>query len=345
MTKSTNTLNATSDIALLICTYNPEKRIFLRVLKALEALEIPEDTKLDCIIVDNNSAASVGEMACVKKFLSKCDWAKVITEYQQGLTFARIAGIKSTTAPIIIFIDDDNEPAADYIKVAKHYLNTHSCVAVWGPGKVTVEFLDPVSDWFAKNFRANFQERNCKYAEYGRVMAGWTHFYPFGTGQVVKREVLEKYYQAVEAGKLASTDRKGSNLSSAGDIQVVWEAVKMGFAAGTSPELKITHLIPGKRSNLHYVMRLNFGTASSYMPALVESFPSEKEKALEYIPSNIKILQDIFNKTMRYLPQLKYKVLLFELAGYIGNVVGVLRATRCDERRWIYKLANLLKLE
>lgn len=345
MITNTPTLKSVPDIAIIICTFNPEERIFSRVLKAIETLEVPENLSLECVIVDNNSTTPITETACVKDFLEKCNWAKVTVELKQGLSFARIAGMKSTTAPVIIFIDDDNEPSANYITVAKHYLDTHPCVAVWGPGKVTVEFLDPVSDWFDKNFRVHFQEKECQYTEYGCVMATWTTFYPFGTGQVLKREILEKYSQGVEAGILDFTDRKGSSLSSGGDIQIVWEAVKMGLAAGTSPKLQLTHLISGKRSNLQYVKRLTFGTSSSYMPALVESFPSEKEKVLKLIPSNWKILHDIIRITIRDLRKFRYKLLLIDLAQYLGSVLGILRSTGCNERRWIYEIVRLLRLE
>lgn len=340
-----NTLNSTPDLAIIICTYNPEERIFSRVLKAVEALEISEYMTLECVVVDNNSATSITEMACVKYFIEKCNWAKVITESNQGLRFARIAGLKATQAPIIIFFDDDNEPTASYLKAAQRHLDAYPCVAIWGPGKVTVEFLDPVSDWFSKNFRAIFQAKNCQYVEYGCVIATWTHFYPPGTGQVVKRAVLDRYDQAVEAGRLTSIDRRGNSLSSAGDVQIIWEAVKMGFAAGISPELELTHLISGKRTNLQYVKRLTFGAASSYMPALVESFPSKKENALESIPSDRRILQDIIRTTLRHILKLRYKLLLVDLALYIGGVVGTLRATGANERRWLYKLVRLLNLE
>ncbi|NMG05955.1 glycosyltransferase [Brasilonema sp. UFV-L1] len=337
--------NSIPDIAIIICTFNPEQHIFSRVLKAVENLEI-KDMFLECVIVDNNSATPVTEITCVRHFLEKCRWAKVITESQQGLSFARITGVKLTTAPIIVFFDDDNEPAPDYLQAIKNCLDKHHCIAALGPGKVTVEFLEPVSDWFEKNCSKHFQERNTEYTQYGCVPATWTDFYPFGTGLVVKREVFEKYYQAFQLGKLASTGRKGNNLSSGEDIQIVWEAVKMGLAAGVSPDLKIKHLIPGKRATLKYIRRLTFGTASSYMPALIGSFPSEKEKALAAIPSNKTILHNIFKIIRRRIFKFQYKLLLIDLAHYVGEVVGTLRSVDFNEKsHFIYQVVKILKIE
>ncbi|MBW4630334.1 MAG: glycosyltransferase family 2 protein [Iphinoe sp. HA4291-MV1] len=334
------------DVAIIICTYNPDAKIFSRVLDAIKALVFPDNLVVECILVDNNSQSSIHEMPCVKDFLEQSPWAKVIKESQQGLIFARITGVKSTTAPIIVFFDDDNEPAPDYLQAIKNCLDKHHCIAALGPGKVTVEFLEPVSDWFEKNFSKHFQERNTEYTQYGCVPATWTDFYPFGTGLVVKREVFQKYYQAFTEGRLASIGRKGNNLSSGEDIQIVWEAVKMGLAAGISPDLKIKHLIPSQRATLKYIKRLTFGTASSYMPALIGSFPSEKIKALAAIPSKKTIVHNLFKLIRRRVLRFQYKLLLIDLAHYIGDVVGTLRSVEYDERsHFIYKLVEILNIE
>ncbi len=353
MSLEQNIMSATHDIAIVICTYNPEERLFARTLKAVEQLEIPKSLTVECVIVDNNSSTPLIQLSYVKDFLESCSWAKVITESKQGLSYARITGFKSTTSPIIILFDDDNEPDKNYLKAAVDCLNQYHCLAALGPGKVNVEFIDPVSDWVDKNLRGHFQEKFFQHTQYGCVMENWMDFYPLGTGLVVKREALEKYCQEFAAGRLASSDRKGSSLSSGGDLQIVWEAVKMGFAAGSSPELQITHLVPGKRSNLKYVMRLSFGATSSYVQAIIESFPSEKEKSLETIPSNIiiflkmiiVILTRIFKSKNTLSPVVLSKLLLIDLAKYTGEVVGTLRAAKYTDWHWIYNIVKLLKLD
>jgi glycosyltransferase involved in cell wall biosynthesis len=332
-------------LAIIICTFNPEEKIFLRLLKSIENLQIEEGMEVECIIVDNNSAIPIIEMDYIKTFLKQCNWAKVIQETKQGLSFARLAGLKATTSPILVFFDDDNEPAPNYLKAVLNCFNTYPSVAVWGPGKVSVEFLAPVSDWFSQNFRVYFQEKNYPHIEYGCVSATWTHYYPIGTGQVIKRDVLEKYYTAVQTGELTATGRKGNSLSSAEDIQIVWEAIKMKFSVGISPELEINHLISQKKSNLNYIKKLRFGTASSYFPALVESFPSEKEILLKTHHSNLKIIICLLKITFGHILKQKYKLLLIDLASYIGVSVGTLKATGSKNQQWLYHLVKFLALE
>lgn len=334
-----------AQLSIVVPTYNPEERILSRIVTAIESLEIDNGSRVECVIVDNNSKRPVKELACVKAFLDRCTWAEVIQEPRQGLVFSRIAGIKATTAPAIVFFDDDNEPAPDYLSVARRCLKDWPSVAIWGPGRISVVFLDPVPDRFRQSFGEAFNERRQQYPEYGCVPASWTHFYPAGMGQVIRREVAERYIEAVESGLLTSTGRSHGSLASAEDMQLVWEAVKMGHAAGVHPQLQMTHLIPARRSNVSYVKRLTFGCASSYSPALVESFPSERANVSNQIPSNAHILKRLLQITSRELLRLRVSYLTVELAGFLGEVVGGLCAARSKKREWVFGLVKLLKLE
>lgn len=340
-------MRATSpaEMSIIIPVYNPEEPILARVLAAIESLETNTGSSVECVIVDNNSQQPVHELAIVRSFLDRCHWARVIREPRQGLTFSRMAGIKATTAPVIIVFDDDNEPAADYLKMARFCLDTWPCVGVWGPGRISLAFLNPVPEWFRRRFGEAFNEKDQPYPEFGCVPASWARFYPIGMGQIIRREVAERYLEAVEGGRLSSTDRKGNNLASGGDVQLVWEAVKMGFAAGVHPGLQVTHLIPQRRANLSYVKRVAFGCAASYLPALVESFSSEKATISNRIPSNLHILGRLLRITLRNMSRFQFRYLAVELAPFLGEVVGTLRAAHSQKRRWVFGLVKLLKLE
>jgi len=331
-------VSAKAQLSIVVPTYNPEERILSRVVAAIESLVIDNALNVECVIVDNNSNRPVKELPCIKRFLDRCSWAKAIREPRQGVAFARIAGIKATTAPAIVFFDDDNEPSPDYLRVARRCLEDWPSVAIWGPGTISVVFLDPAPDSFQRRFRGAFNERHQQYPEYGCLPGRWAHFYPVGMGQVIRREVVERYIDAVENGQLTFTAR-------AEDVQLVWEAVKMGQATGVHPQLQMKHLIPARRSNLSYVTKLAFVCASSYAPALVESFPSERANVSNGIPSNANILKQIFQITSRRLLRLRVRDLTVELANFLGQVVGALRAARSNKRRWVFGLVKVLKLE
>jgi len=312
--------NLALGFSLLVCTYNPDEQAFRRTLKSIESLVIPVDTPVECIIVDNNSPVPVIQLDYVQEFVRDCPWAEVIQETQQGLIFARIAAFQAAKNSIIVFIDDDNEISSLYVKKLIDLFAKYPSVAAWGPGNVNVEFMGDLSDWFSDNCKRFFQEKHIKHDEYGCVPATWTSFYPYGTGLTIRRQVMERYYSEVKSGSFSSTGRQGKSLSSGEDNQIVWEAIKMGCAAGISPLLVITHLIPARKSNLDYVKRLSFGTASSFLPCLADSFPEVKPWILAATPSSLSIVRSVIKKTIQYSIKIQLRLLIIDLANYLGGV-------------------------
>jgi glycosyltransferase involved in cell wall biosynthesis len=314
--------NFTPCFSILICTYNPDEQIFRRTLKSVASLTIPAKINVECVIVDNNSQIPIEKIPYVREFLNSCPWAKVIQATQQGLTFARIAGIRSTKNSYVVFIDDDNEVLSSYLEALIDLFEKYPAVAAWGPGNIQVHFMETVSDWFSTSFKNIFQEKHHKHNEYGCIPETWTSFYPIGTGLAIRREVLERYCDGVESGNLSSLDRKGKSLSSGGDIQIVWEAIKMGYAAGVAPSLSVNHLISANKSTVDYVKRLSFGTASSYLPCLTSSFPDVKAVTIAAMPTTASIVRQVIKKILRYSTRFKFKLLILNLADYLGSVSG-----------------------
>lgn len=309
-------------ISILICTYNPDEQIFKRTLNSVASLNLPADLQIECIIIDNNSPIPIVELAYVQEFLDRCHWARVIAEKQQGLTYARIAGIEASSNSIGVFIDDDNEVVPTYIETVIDLFTKYNSVGAWGPGHVNVEFMSAVSDWFRDNFQTVFQKRHVRFNEYGYVPETWMSFYPFGTGLCVRRDILEKYRSEVKNGNLSSSGRKGEALSSGEDIQLVWEGIKMGLAAGVSPALSLNHLIPANRSTLVYVKRLNFGTAASCLPCQYSSFPDLKSVDISAPATTIDIILVLIKTTIKYFIKFKLNLLVTDLAIYLGSVYG-----------------------
>jgi glycosyltransferase involved in cell wall biosynthesis len=330
-------------VSILVCTYNPIEQIFKRVLNSIKSLKIPIGVNIECIIIDNNSQISVEQMGYVREFIQNCDWAKVIQEPLVGLTFARISGFQASVNNLILFVDDDNQLSDSYLQALINLFQKYPSVAAWGPGTIDVEFMGEVSDWFSNNFKHVFQERHAKYNQYGCVPEAWTSFYPFGTGLVVKREILDKYCDEFKNGNLCSLDRKGKDLSSGGDVQIVWEAIKMDYAAGVAPTLIVKHLISVNKSNFDYVKRLVFATSYSYFICLTNSFPGSKADAIEFAPTTGSLLRRVIRKTIRYSIKFQFGLLIIDLADYLGVESG--RYQSVDKNnRMLDLMVKLLKL-
>lgn len=328
-------------IAVAICTHNPDERLLARVFDAIASQTVAPD---ECVIVDNNSRPPIASREVVRTFLDRCKWARVLVEQKQGLTFARIAAIEQTAAPFLCFVDDDNEPASDYLANATRIFGEQPSIGALGPGVVTADFVDGVDAWFAEQFRHHFQEKHHDGLTYGCVRAAWTDYYPPGSCLVVRRDALMRYRDRVAAGELSASDRAGAALTSGGDTQIVWEAVNLGLAAGISGELRIRHLIPAKRATLHYMRRLLYGTSSSYLPVLVDSFPDEKAKLPE-APTDGQIARRMATIAVKAALRMRWKLLPLELATYAGRTMGLIRATNAGERKWLRKSIRLLGLE
>lgn len=331
------------DVAIVVCTYNPNQTTFERVIESISKLSIPENYSVEYCIVDNNSNISIDEILFVQDFLKKFSNAKVIIEKKQGLSFARMAGVKTTTAPVIVFFDDDNIPDVSFIENLKKLIQDYPQVAVWGPGIVKVEFTQKVDNWI-NSYKWMFQERNNINVEFGNEHH-WTTYYPPGTGQVVKRNILELYNQLLDKNILTITDRKGKSLDSGGDAQIVYMAVKNGYHAGVSPDLILTHLIDKKRTDTSYAKRLLFSIMYSGAVANVEIFPEQKDYYYSYIKSSKTIilkLVKIIGSSIRDKSVINFNM---NSAFYLGELAGSYRVTKGKLPTWLSIFIKVLKLK
>ena len=75
--------------------------------------------------------------------------------------------------------------------------------------------------------------------------------------------------QAVHSGKRPPlTDRRGSELTSGGDNDIVLTLLEAGWEVGYRPRLLLTHLIPSGRTTKEYLARLNHAIVRSWVQVL-----------------------------------------------------------------------------
>jgi hypothetical protein len=333
----------TPTVSIVIPAYNPQERAFVRVLSAVGALLVQPDVRVECVIVDNRSTPQLQDLKYVQAFLHEHSNARLVREEAQGLTFARLAGIRATCGEVVVVFDDDNVPAPDYLRVVVELMQQYPFVGVWGPGNVDVELLDQVPAWLQQRVKAHHGMKKSDSVLYAFVPNTWLPLYPIGMGQVVRRDVAEGYRRAVESGRLSATDRRGGSLASAGDCQIVWHAITMGLAAGTHPDLRILHLIPGSRSTPQYLRRLMFGCAISHYRARAQSFPDQAEAWRRVVPTlpryGIQVSKVIMLSALRN----RLRFLSIDLAELLGEWCGHLSVLG-RENHWTFTLAKRLGL-
>lgn len=305
------------DYSIIICTYNPDERLLKRCLSAITQLDLSE-LKAEVILVDNNSTEPLSDVDYIKEFLIEKNEAKLIEVKEQGLSYARMGGIAASAGQCIVFFDDDNEPSPEYLQILHKLRKVHPQVVAWGPGQVDVDFIDGVRTDLKVYAKQAFQDRHDNAVVYSNQRF-WQDCYPAGTGLCMERPYLIDYLNLAEEGRFTLTDRKGNQLSSGGDASMVLHCISKGAAAGVAPGLKVTHMVPAKRTTLAYLKRLTYGTSVCYSTCLVEAFPDYIDK-----------LNAINEKKFAFKTLKRYFLLLFNssprktlgLVSYIGAVAG-----------------------
>jgi glycosyltransferase involved in cell wall biosynthesis len=303
--------------SVIICTYNPDKRLILRALKSITGQQKSSSFSSETIVVDNNSTNLFFEDEEIKKAMAAITSFKLVKETKQGLAHARLKGFSEAGGQWIVFVDDDNELESNYLIKLQEAISSNPEVGCWGPGKITVEFVDEAQAFVAEHYKGMFQEKNCRGYVKGNEK-GWHPYYPTGSGLCMEKSIFEKYTQDFNSGKLNATGRKGNALSSGEDTQIIWTAIKNGQFVGCSSEMKLVHMIAKKRCEPRYLAALNFNISYDYYKSYYESF--EDNDVFKIKPSSLTYLKIFFKSFFKSLPGLFafFKIYRIDSAWYKG---------------------------
>jgi glycosyltransferase involved in cell wall biosynthesis len=237
-------------LSVIICSHNPKPDYLQRVLGALAAQTLPP-SQWALLLIDNASQ---------RPLATSCDlsWhprARVIREDALGLTPARLRGIDESEGDILIYVDDDNVLAPDYLQTALALLARHPALGAIGAGLLEPEFaVEPSAELLPHVALLALRKRT--EAAWGQD-PGDGDCVPWGAGLCVTRQVALAYRQLVERldghGLL---DRRGQHLYGNGDVAFSWAACLIGKGFGVFPELRATHLIRAERVTQRYFLRM-----------------------------------------------------------------------------------------
>jgi GT2 family glycosyltransferase len=188
-----------------------------------------------------------------------------------GLTFARLAGFAATASSLVVLVDDDNVLAPDYLEQAIHFAETHPEAGVFG-GKLLPCYAVPAPAWvepFSHNLALRDfgdQELSSESYQAGEI---YPYFAPLGAGMVLRREVITAYRDFItKRPDRLNSDRRGKNLLSGGDNDIVFCAWAAGWRLAYTPTLKLEHLIPANRLKFRYLCRLYQSINHGWVAAL-----------------------------------------------------------------------------
>ncbi len=278
-----------------ICTHSPRRPVFRRVLQSLASQTLPRD-QFHVWIIDNKSQPPLdeGDLLPLKK--AGVSYT-LLTEPRLGNVFAREKAIASTTGEWIVFVDDDNELADDYLQTVVEIAKANPHLGCFG-GKLLLAPDLAVSDWMLP-LLPYLAIKDLGDEVISNCASEWGRWEPPTAGAAVRRPVLNLYLDNLkrfkESARLGRKGKKG--LLSAEDSLMMRGAFSLNLHCAYQPRLKLWHHIDPNRLNFRYFLRLlyNYGRSyvilerslgkqvepanKKYLARLLTNFPKSREKA------------------------------------------------------------------
>jgi glycosyltransferase involved in cell wall biosynthesis len=243
-------------ISVVVCTHNPLPHFLAGVLEALKKQTLPT-SEWELLVIDNLSSPPLSE----RFDLSWHPAGRFIVEKKLGLTYARWTGFRESRGDPVIYVDDDNVLAPDYLAEVGRISGQYPFLGAWG-GQILMEFEKPPSEqeqpyasWQLHREFSAIKWMNCVY-DFADV--------PSGAGLAVRRSVLDAYVAKLLRDPLRQKlDRTGSQGFCGGDTDIVLTGFELGLGMGLFPSLILRHLTPPSRLTREYCLRQAYGLGYS----------------------------------------------------------------------------------
>ncbi|MCC5838552.1 MAG: glycosyltransferase family 2 protein [Opitutales bacterium] len=247
-------------LCVAVCTHNPNPAFLAETLEALARQTLPLEA-WDFLLVDNASTTATAR----KADLSWHPRGHCIAEPQPGLTAARVRVIQEAAAfgaGTILFVDDDNILAPDYLEQGLALAAKDPKLGCWG-GQLIPRFEKTPPDWFAPfaKYLALFQLENDVVSE---AFSGNHDSLPAGAGMFLRVALASAYVESLNTHPLRRLlGVNGKDPMRGEDTDIGLFALAAGWRVGRFRDLRLTHITPAGRITRDYVARVLEGTACS----------------------------------------------------------------------------------
>jgi glycosyltransferase involved in cell wall biosynthesis len=228
---------------VVICTYN-NAAMLDGVLSTL-ACQKPARASWSCLVVDNNCTGDTRNVVRRHMTSGAVPGLRTVREPEQGLTPARLRGVRHSTAQWMAFVDDDCFLRPDWIAQAIAFVETHPGIGAFG-GRVVLDWeVEPPRYVRAYGYSFAEQDHGDSPCQVGFLA---------GAGLVVNRTALAACGW-IDNPLLA--DRTGRKLLSGGDVEIVLRIGGAGYELWYVPECELRHRIPVGRISPPYLRAIN----------------------------------------------------------------------------------------
>ncbi len=243
-------------LTVVLCTYRPRREHLDATLAGLAAQSLPADD-WELWVVGTGDEPTRAAIATAD--LSFQPRVRLIDVPHLGIARARQAAMGAFTAgtsDVMVFIDDDNVLAPDYLARGLAIGAREPRLGCWG-GQLTGRFAAPPPDWiepFLKYIAVFPLQRELRLRH---RFTGTHDPIPPTAGMFLRRALAEHHLHmlATKPERLALGGTREAPLACE-DMDLALGVLDIGYEAARFPELKIDHLIPADRLTEPYMERL-----------------------------------------------------------------------------------------
>jgi glucosyl-dolichyl phosphate glucuronosyltransferase len=244
-------MNDPTKITVLVCTYNRAQTLGATI-ESVAAQTLPQSLSWEILVVDNNSSDETRQVVegLQRRFPERI---RYLFEPQQGVSYARNAGIREARGEILTFIDDDETASAGWLQNLIANLHSGEWAGVGGrvlpPSSFSLPRWLSTKSSFASGPLATFDPA---------LEAGQLNEAPFGANMAFRREVFERY-----GGFRTDLGRAGKSLISNEDTEFGRRLMAAGLKLRYEPSALTYHPVEQNRLRQEYFLTWWFNKGRS----------------------------------------------------------------------------------
>lgn len=246
-------------LSIIVCTFE-RPRPLERALTSILALNHVSRVEIEIVVVDNSDSGSArGTVERIARDTSVP--VRYVTAHPANIAVARNAGLAATSAPIVAFIDDDQELECDWLNHVLDGLDKYPHDVFFGPVAAVFE-----RGAGSKMARAMFHQNMDAPAgtDMFAINRPRSQTYPLSTGNSIFRRRILQHGPAFDS-------RYGT--SGGEDFFLFCQLQRRGARFGWLPEARVREHVPPQRCNEEYIVDRTFAGAQQYASAIIETSP------------------------------------------------------------------------
>jgi glycosyltransferase involved in cell wall biosynthesis len=244
------------NVSVIISTYNRCESL-RRTLQTCCELEIPRGVTWELLVVDNNSHDATRQVC--ESFAGRLPLRHTF-EPRQGVSCARNRGVAETTAPIVMFTDDDIDVDQQWLASLYNAVERHPEISIFG-GRIFPRWEQPPPAWVQENSESMLRPlvAHLDLGDQEKVLTD-TCAAPWGPSMVFRRSVLTPRFRFRE-----DVGRNGQNHIRAGETELIQRLVKAGHQRLYVPQAIVYHRNPPDCATERFVFAYYMGAGITEM--------------------------------------------------------------------------------